>query len=642
MEGPELFVACVAAYALTPLVLAIRQTVFQFVLLYGYIATVMVVAGLVGLSHELPLTDTVSVSAGETAYAGLIFAILVTVVVGRDLQVVRNVVVLVLGVHVLLTLVYFIDGLVQGRPRVNAVQAIPAELAGSSPWAVLLAGLLVAAEVVLLVWLLEMCKRRVPSLAMVLVYPAAITVTLLVDGLLHPLVVRRAELGLLEQVGQEAGARLLLAWALIMPVFVFVALYRKQVLAYEEEPLRLDALGRLSRDELLLGRATATVERILDAAVNTLLVAMDTDLRITHFNVGAEQLLGYTADEMRGRTTAVVIDYDEGLRHAMSLGTGSPALDVLTLAQVAHGGRREWELVGKDGQRHIVSLSVSEIVAGGRVVGYLAAGEDVTSRVRSERAMLQAMSREHTAALALQEAEGVKHELVSTVSHELRTPITSITGYTELLEEGVFGDLNERQTDALRRVIRNTERLENLVEDLLVLERAESGLLQLDRTPIDLRDVVGDVQDMLTEMVRGRDLELRLELEHGPIQILGDHSALERVVLNLVSNAVKFTPAGGRITVEAHAREGSAGLLVSDTGVGISAEDQERLFERFFRTHESYKKAVPGTGLGLSIVQAIVAGHDGKVTVMSAPGRGTTFAVSIPLDARLGRFGISA
>src|SRR5690606_28271255 len=196
----------------------------------------------------------------------------------------------------------------------------------------------------------------------------------------------------------------------------------------------------------------------------------------------------------------------------------------------------------------------------------------------------------------------------STVSHELRTPITSITGYAELLEEGVFGDLNEKQANALRRVIRNTERLESLVEDLLVLERAESGLLQLDLTHIDLRSVVHDVEDMLTEMVRGRDLELRLELGHVPIHVKGDHSALERVVLNLVSNAVKFTPAGGRITVEAYVRDGGAALLVSDTGVGISAEDQERLFERFFRTHETYKKAVPGTGLGLSIVQAIVEG----------------------------------
>ncbi|WP_110180730.1 sensor histidine kinase [Nocardioides solisilvae] len=642
MEGPELFVACVTAYTVAPLVLAIRQTVFQFVLLYSYIATLTAVTGLVGLSHVIPLTESLSVTSGEVAFAGLLFAVLVTVVAGRDLQVVRNVVVLAIGVHTLLAVVRVLDGLVADRPRLYAVREVPSRLADAPPWAALLAGVLLAGEIVLLVGLIEGSKRRLPSLAMVIVYPAAMAVTLVVDGLLRPLLLRDAELGVWQQVEQATGARVLLAWGLIMPIFIFVALYRHLVLAFEDEPLRLDALGRLSRDELLLGRATATVERILDAAVNTLLVAMDPDLRVTHFNVGAEQLLGWTAEEMRGRTTALLVDQDEALRHAMALGTGSTDLTVLTHAQIAHGGRREWELVGKDGQRHIVSLSISEIEAGGRVVGYLAAGEDVTSRVRSERAMLQAMSREHTAALALQEAEGVKHELVSTVSHELRTPITSITGYTELLEEGVFGELNEKQANALRRVIRNTERLESLVEDLLVLERAESGLLQLDLTHIDLRAVVHDVEDMLAEMVRGRDLDLRFELGHGPIHVKGDHSALERVVLNLVSNAVKFTPAGGRITVEAYARDGSAGLLVSDTGVGISAEDQERLFERFFRTHESYKKAVPGTGLGLSIVQAIVQGHDGKVTVMSAPGRGTTFAVSIPLDVQFSRFGISA
>lgn len=631
--GWELFTLSVLAYAVVPMLVAIRTTAFQFVLLYAHLSAMLVVAGFFGsiYSFELsaPLLGTLTVTNGEAAYAAFGFTTLIATIIGRDLQVVRNVIVMSVSVNLLLLAVYLLGDQVLAQGWAESPLDVSPRFFEQSALAVLWGGLLLMGELLLLLGVLEWAKRRLVSLTMVVVYPTAYVGVLLLDGLLHPLGAG-APSDLLARVGEALAAKSVLGTSFGFLLLLFATLYRSTVTDFEERPLELGQVLSLQRDELLLGRATATVERILDSATNTLLIVLDPDLRITHFNAGAEHVLGFTAERMRGRTTGDLVTVEEGARHAQALGVDNE-LHALTAAVVRDGGKREWELIDSEGRPCVVSLSISEISSGGRVVGYLAAGEDVTSKVRAERAMMLALQRESEAKQRLHEADTVKHELVSTVSHELRTPITSITGYAELLGEGVFGELNERQVTALGKVMRNTERLEKLVEDLLVLERVESGNMTFDRAPLDLRDVVKQVDDMLVEMVRGRDLHLQVRLGDEPLVVSGDRSALERVVLNLVSNAAKFTPGGGEITVQAHRNDERGMLLVSDTGIGISTEDQERLFTRFFRTEEASSRAIPGSGLGLSIIHAIVTGHDGQITVLSAPGRGTTMAVGLPL-----------
>lgn len=374
-------------------------------------------------------------------------------------------------------------------------------------------------------------------------------------------------------------------------------------------------------------RAATTIQRLVDSATQTLFVATDERSLITHYSSGAERALGYRADEVLGRSPAMFHSPAEIKRHAGHFGVPADYRHV-ALAQAESGERRDWAFIHRNGTQRTASLGVSEITGeSGELIGHIASGEDITERLRAENALAQALAHEQAAVSRLKEVDKVKEELISNVSHELRTPITSISGYTELLIDGALGELNLEQVGALGRIERNGQRLGLLVEDLLTMSRAESGQLVLDPVTLDLRQVAEDAYVAVEEMIRSRDLDVRLDLPDHPVRITGDRHALERVSVNLLGNAIKFTLDGGSVVFAVEVAEAGPSFVVRDTGLGISAEDQEKLFTRFFRAPEVSDRAIQGTGLGLSIVHAIVAQHGGTVVVESAPGEGTTVTV---------------
>jgi signal transduction histidine kinase len=221
------------------------------------------------------------------------------------------------------------------------------------------------------------------------------------------------------------------------------------------------------------------------------------------------------------------------------------------------------------------------------------------------------------------------------VSHELRTPVTSIVGYTEILEDGSLVEPAPEQRPLLASIARNGQRLILLCDDLLTLSGLDSGPIAWQRDAIDLATVVDGAEDAVRAQLVGRDLGLVITTPSEPVPVLGDRGQLERVLTNLLSNAIKFTEDGGRIEVTIDVREGEAVLAVADTGIGIPQDEQSGLFERFFRSSTAQARAIQGTGLGLSIVAAIVASHGGRIDVRSAHLEGTTFTVRLPL-ARVG------
>jgi hypothetical protein len=267
----------------------------------------------------------------------------------------------------------------------------------------------------------------------------------------------------------------------------------------------------------------------------------------------------------------------------------------------------------------------------GEVTGYVSTSEDITERLRAEARLVEALETERQAVERLREVDQVKDAFVSTVSHELRTPITSILGYTELLAEGSLGPLSEDQADALERVDRNSHRLLALISELLTLSKVQArGDRRADLCLVDLTQVVEAALSVLAPSVGRRDLELTVALPSAPVRVTGDRDMLERVVINLTENAVKFTPDGGRVSVSLAATPGGAVLEVADTGIGVPAHEQQRLFDRFFRSSLAEHRAIPGTGLGLSIAQTIVEQHGGTLEVSSEAGNGATFRVRLP------------
>ncbi len=266
------------------------------------------------------------------------------------------------------------------------------------------------------------------------------------------------------------------------------------------------------------------------------------------------------------------------------------------------------------------------------VVGLFAAEAAVALERADLLARLETLNRMLAVQVeALRVSDQLKSDFVSSVSHELRTPLASILGYLDVLLEGAVGEMTSDQTEFVRIVNENARRLLTLINDLLTLSGIESGRMVLRTEAVDLGPLVErhvfDLQAVAAE--KGLDLSVRLPGEALRAQVDGER--IGQVVTNLVANAVKFTGPGGRVRVELGRDGDRAVIAVSDTGIGIPAEDCDRLFQRFFRARNATDAAIPGTGLGLAICKGIVDAHGGGIAVESESGRGTTLRVFLPM-----------
>ena len=378
------------------------------------------------------------------------------------------------------------------------------------------------------------------------------------------------------------------------------------------------------------------VQSIVNGSTGVAIIGSDALGRVTLFNPGAERLLGYSAAEVHGLPTRMFLHSADGVAEkAAELGVDND-FGAVAAAMIGQGPS-DMKFVRKDGEERSHSMSLNRIVDDrGEVIGYVSTSEDITERVEAEGRLVEALETERQAVERLREVDRVKDAFVSSVSHELRTPITSILGYTEMLQDGAYGDLDDDQLDAVRRVATNSSRLLSLIDDLLTLSRIQDGQLGMVDRLVDLRKVIAAGCAVVAPSLERRALELDVDLPDEPVPFLGDRDMLERVVINLVGNAVKFTPERGHVDVRLQVGPESVVIEVADTGIGIPLQEQEQLFTRFFRSSLAQENAIPGSGLGLSIAHAIVEQHGGSMSVESEPGLGTTFRVLLPILAPVG------
>jgi PAS domain S-box-containing protein len=375
-------------------------------------------------------------------------------------------------------------------------------------------------------------------------------------------------------------------------------------------------------------RLAAIVESSDDA-----IMSASPDGCFASWNSGAERIFGYTAEEVLGRPISILTPPErEG-----------EALELL--ANVVRGGtlaEHETVRVRKDGTRIDVAFTFSPLrSATGEIVGVSAIAHDISARklAEAERERLLAEAERARGELAgqnerLLELDRLKDEFIALVSHELRTPLTSIRGYVELLRDGEAGELNEEQLQFLGVVERNSHRLLHLVGDLLFLAQVEAGKLSLELGAVDLSAIASESVEAARPAADEK--EVTLTLATGPTPLLaGDRARLAQLLDNLVSNALKFTPRGGRVDVRLRASKGNAIVEVRDSGIGIPAGEQRQLFQRFFRSSNATAQAIQGTGLGLAISKAIVDAHGGRIAVTSQENDGTTFRVTFPIPRQL-------
>jgi signal transduction histidine kinase len=224
-----------------------------------------------------------------------------------------------------------------------------------------------------------------------------------------------------------------------------------------------------------------------------------------------------------------------------------------------------------------------------------------------------------------------KSEFLANMSHELRTPLNAIIGFSEVLQERLFGELNEKQAEYTDDILTSGRHLLSLINEILDLSKVEAGRMELELTTFDLPLAIDNARTFVRERATKHGINLDVSIDKGLGEFKGDERKIKQILLNLLSNAVKFTPEGGRIGIQAKQVDGAAEISVSDTGIGIGPEDQARIFEEFRQVGGDYAHKSEGTGLGLTLAKKFVELHGGKIWVQSEVGKGSTFTFTLPM-----------
>ncbi len=369
-----------------------------------------------------------------------------------------------------------------------------------------------------------------------------------------------------------------------------------------EQAERLGTMLRTQQIETSRSRA------ILEAVADGVLVT-DSDGKITLFNDSAQHVLGLSRDEVIGKS----LEGFSGLFGQAAQMWLNTISKWSSASGVLKSSETYAERITLENDR-VVSVHLAPVHLQEEFLGTVSIFRDITHQVEVDR---------------------LKSEFVATVSHELRTPMTSIKGYVEVLLMGAAGQMTEQQTQFLQVVLSNTERLNILVNDLLDVSRIEAGKIDLSMQPLRLQDLAIDV----VEEQKRRSLEsekaqrYQVAIPADLPRVRGDEERVRQIFTNLLSNASHYTPANGNISVEAKLLNGEVQIDVSDDGIGVLPQDQERIFERFFRGEDPLVLATAGTGLGLSIVQQLIEMHNGRIWLQSSgiPGEGSTFSFTLPI-----------
>jgi PAS domain S-box-containing protein len=357
---------------------------------------------------------------------------------------------------------------------------------------------------------------------------------------------------------------------------------------------------------------------LVDSVRDYAIFALDVEGHVLSWNAGAERLKGYAPEEIIGRHFSAF--YPRADQEA-----GKPAW---ALAAAARDGSVEDEgwRIRKDGTRFWANVVITALRdEAGTLVRFAKVTRDLTER-RAAQERLIADERRLAEAEA---ASRARSEFLAAMSHELRTPINATLGYAELMEMEVAGPLTERQRDYIARIRGTQQHLLGIVTDLLNYSRLEAGEVEYDLAPVPVGSILGNV----LPMVEPQALSRRLSLVRAPcpddLMVLADRAKAEQIVLNLLGNAVKFTPAGGTVTIGCEPAGTHVHIAVADTGEGIAPDQQAAIFEPFVQLGRSLTSGHEGTGLGLAISRDLARAMGGELTVSSTPGAGSVFTLAL-------------
>ncbi|PYP54345.1 MAG: hypothetical protein DMD39_01595 [Gemmatimonadetes bacterium] len=366
-------------------------------------------------------------------------------------------------------------------------------------------------------------------------------------------------------------------------------------------------------------RGGPVYQLMIDSVRDYAIFMVDPNGHVASWNQGAERIKGYSSDEIIGQHFSVFYT-----REAIERGYPQRALDI-----AARDGTFEEEAyrLRKDGSLFWASVVITAVRdENDNLIGFAKVTRDLTERRNAEQ-----RARAEARRLAESEAANTaKTEFLAAMSHELRTPLNAIGGYTELLTLGLGGPVSSQQADYLDRIRRSQQHLMGIISDLLNFSRIEAGQITYDIAPISLLHVIEAAVKLVEPQAEAKAVSLEIDVTETGCVALGDRAKVDQILLNLLSNTIKFTGPEGTVKVQCAASANVASINVIDTGVGIPADKLETIFEPFVQLGRSLSSAHEGMGLGLAISRDLARAMNGDLTVRSTVGVGSTFTLNLP------------
>ncbi|WP_394297341.1 CHASE4 domain-containing protein [Methanosarcina sp. 1.H.T.1A.1] len=359
-------------------------------------------------------------------------------------------------------------------------------------------------------------------------------------------------------------------------------------------------------------KAQEREKKVLLDSLNELVIFVNPQLNIIWANKAALEYMHVDLEKATGKRLKPI------------LGMSGPLGEHLQLEEIFVSGNKEsGEFTEEDGNSWFVqAIPVTD--DNGKIIGVLETCSDITGRKAVEKLYQEKQIAEI--------ANHAKSEFLANMSHELRTPLNSIIGFSDLLYEQVFGELNEKQLKYAGNISRSGKHLLNLINDILDISKVEAGKLKLDYNEFELANKLNTIISLLSPIAYLKNIRIEIDMDSKLTSICADEARFAQIMYNLVDNAIKFSHENSSVTIGAKMKGDKVEITVKDTGIGIKAEDQHKLFKPFSQIDSFSSKKFPGTGLGLSLVKQIVNLHGGYVWFRSSPGEGSTFAFTIPIN----------
>jgi PAS domain S-box-containing protein len=397
-----------------------------------------------------------------------------------------------------------------------------------------------------------------------------------------------------------------------LPMFLFVILVGRAIWRYR-----------------LVDITPAFAARQIIDTMNDALIVLDPDGVVRLVNQATCALLGYREQDLVGKRPA------DGMTKSRVF-----AAEIESIIGRGTVRNREVDYRSEESGQLTLSLSTSMMRnPDGEPLATVCVLRDISERKRAEEEREVLIAQLQTANEKLKAVDQMKSEFVTVVSHELRTPLTTIKAFVELIMMKP-GMTDQKRTTFLSTVNVEADRLKRMITDLLDLARIESGSITWQRDALSIKDVVGDAVTSMGPLFENKGLRVTTAFDAPHITVSGDRDRLVQVVINILSNAAKFTPSGGEIHIAVRqdpASSGQVAVQISDSGAGIPGESLDLIFEKFQRSSDRSDCAVEGTGLGLAIARQIIEFHDGRIWAASEPGKGSTFTFTLPLAGNGGR-----